>query len=200
MSPAALTILLVTLNIAAPADSAASDSFALSGFVGGWNGPGWWRVEIDTTGRMEVMADRRITRRLAPAQRATLARLVAALPVERLTYDFGGPGPVDATAIFALTIQRGSVKHEYYFNDHSPREPAAPGLVALRSVWRFLRDLFESDEAADPGPITEASPSWISKAEAAEQGHQAVETSSSWWCRPRLPGIIESGFAAYAQC
>jgi hypothetical protein len=155
MSFTRLTILVASLATAIPANASAGDRLTVSGFVGGWFGPGWWSLEIDSAGRMEVLADVRVVRRLTPAERATLARLVSALPVARPKYDFGLRGPVDATAIFALTIHRGSVTHEYYFGDHSPRDHIGPDLTALERLWHFLRGLFESDEAAGPGPVHE---------------------------------------------
>ena len=151
-----LALLLAILPTVAPSGYA-SEPITVSGFVGGWNGPGWWTIDIDAEGKMQVKIVRGggVSRSLAPAERRTLRKLVSALPVDRPKYDFGGHGPVDGTPIFALTVRRNKVVREYYFAARAAGERVPPDLVALQRVWRFLRDRFESDGAEDPGPINE---------------------------------------------
>jgi len=153
-----LTLALLAVSLAPvgfPED--ASEPIAVAGFVAGWNGPGWWTIDIDVDGKMDVkiVSGGVVSRRLTPEEHRTLRALVSALPVDRAKYDFESQGPVDATPIFELTVRRAKVVRRYYFAARAAGDRVPSDLVALQRVWRFRRDRFASDRAQDPGPVQE---------------------------------------------
>src|SRR5262245_18134640 len=79
---------------------------AVSMFVGGNNGPGWWTLKIDDIGSFRV-GPSGPRRHLTKAQRARLLELLSKLPHDRRVYDYSGPIYVDVTVLFDLTV--GSV-------------------------------------------------------------------------------------------
>ena len=148
--------LLAFASIAVGASAAEPDQRRLKGFVGGWNGPGWWEFQITTQGVVDVVTTEHITKSLQEEQQLELGRLLAALPVANREYGCDAPLPVDTAAYYFLEISRplessrpDRVQRLNYCPDGVPGDPS-PEVRALVALWRFVRGLFEDAHAPRP--------------------------------------------------
>ena len=122
--------LLAFASIAVGASAAEPDQRRLKGFVGGWNGPGWWEFQITTHGVVDVVTTEHITKSLREEEQLELGRLLAALPVANREYGCDAPLPVDTAAYYFLEISRPL---------ESSRPDAFSGSTTVRTACEAIR-------------------------------------------------------------
>jgi hypothetical protein len=127
---------------------------AISMFVGGNFGPGWWTLDIDEKGLFSPDASESAPRRrMTEPERQVLAGLLSSLPRDRPAYGFVGPTYVDATVEFRLTIGKGPSQRRYVVNDTFAGYGAHPEVKDVLRLMHFLRTLVESKGAHVPPSI-----------------------------------------------
>ena len=152
---------LLTLTHTSPADATTAapaatppTTPALSMFVGGNFGPGWWTLDIDEKGLFSPDASASAPRRrITEPQRQELVGLLSSLPRDRPAYSFVGPSYIDATVEFRLTIGKGASKRRYVVNDTFTEYEAHPEVREVLRLMHFLRTLVETKGAHVPPSI-----------------------------------------------
>ena len=127
---------------------------AVSGYVGGTFGPGWWTLDISPGGdlRVSVIGEAVIRRRLTSEERAQLTALLAGLPTQNDEYAFG-EARADVDPTYVLEVKTEAKRRFYAIHSLLGKERVTMDVAAILRVWHYLRGLFRSETAIDPPPL-----------------------------------------------
>jgi hypothetical protein len=131
---------------------------AVSIFVGGNFGPGWWTLDIDSRSRMKAklvdgLDEPDPRRSLNRRERERLSYLLKDLPRSKARYSFLGPDYIDVTITFDLTVGTGVEARRYILNDTFADHAGSPELVPILKVMHFLHSLLGSQRVHLPPPV-----------------------------------------------
>ncbi len=152
----AAVLSLSVLTVGASAAAAASPDREVSpdvwvSVVAGFNfGPGWWYVDVarSAEGRAVASGSELLERKLSPGEDRTLARLVAALPVDRkLSY---GVGYSDAITVFQLRVKSHDGWRTYSVTSDLGQDAGKQNVQAILRVLQFVYSLLGSTNATRP--------------------------------------------------